>query len=452
MKPFHFLDNLKWNTFMTKNTIITGMGVFTVGYEGTAISLTLLITLSSLHVSSSEKPLFEGLLVSTGYIGMVIGGLIFGILSNKGRKKYYGIDVLLMGIGSILQFFVNNSYELLLLRTIIGIGVGADFVLSPVIIAENSNALDRGKAIAIGRVIMITLGDIAASLVFLSLLLSHVSTSLLWRITLSLGVIPALSVFYFRRRLPDTVRYIGRIKGDINELKNAVIKITGRNEVNVNVTIDRTPAFVYFRRNWKFFLTSALLWALLDLNIGIKEFGPTLIARQIGITDPAVYKIITDLAFALPGAFLGIILIDRSRKITQSISLISLIIVLTSFVALRGILPDMFLFLIISSYYFVYNIGAHPIIGTGLPAIELSPTKVRSFVQGIVVATAKSGGAIGTLLFPILFHKYGLIGALLPSIAIYLIMLALFTLVLPETSRKSLEETSREIESEEKIK
>ena len=234
---------------MTKNTIIAGMGVFTVGYEGTAISLTLLITLSSLHVSSSEKPLFEGLLVSTGYIGMVIGGLIFGILSNKGRKKYYGIDVLLMGIGSILQFFVNNPYELLLLRTIIGIGVGADFVLSPVIIAENCNALDRGKAIAIGRVIMLTLGDIAASLVFLSLLLLHVSTSLLWRITLSLGVIPALSVFYFRRGLPDTVRYIGRIKGDINELKNAVIKITGRNEVNVNVTIDRTPAFVYFRRN-----------------------------------------------------------------------------------------------------------------------------------------------------------------------------------------------------------
>ncbi|BBG23036.1 MFS transporter [Sulfuracidifex tepidarius] len=178
MKPFSYIDNLKWNKFISKNAFVTGMGVFTVGYEGTAISLTLLITLSSLHVVSSEKPILEGLLVSSGYFGMVIGGVIFGILSNKGRKKYYGIDVLLMGIGSAAQFLVNSPIELVLLRIVIGVGVGADLVLSPVIIPENSNSKDRGKAIAIGRVVMITLGDIAASLVFLGLLLAHVNPHL----------------------------------------------------------------------------------------------------------------------------------------------------------------------------------------------------------------------------------------------------------------------------------
>ncbi|BBG23037.1 hypothetical protein IC006_0321 [Sulfuracidifex tepidarius] len=51
----------------------------------------------------------------------------------------------------------------------------------------------------------------------------------MWRITLSLGVIPALSTFYFRRKLPDTVRYLGRVKGDLKELNEAVKQITSEN-------------------------------------------------------------------------------------------------------------------------------------------------------------------------------------------------------------------------------
>ena len=444
-KPFSFIDDLKWNKFISKNTLITGMGVLAVGYEFTAISLTLLIVLSSLHITGKEKPLFEGLLVSSGYLGMVTGGIIFGLLSNKGRKKYYGVDVLLMGIGSALQFLVSDTLELVLLRALIGVGVGADFVLSPVIIAENSNSADRGKAIAIGRVVMITLGDIVASLVFLGLLLSHVSPSLLWRVTLSLGAVPALGTFYLRRKLPDTVRYLGRVKGDLKALNEAARQITGKEIKIRDITVDNTPAAVYFKRNWKLFLTSALLWSLLDLNIGIKEFGPTLIAHRIGITDPAVYKIVTDLGFALPGAFLGLWLIDKGRKLSQAVSLVSLVFILSLFVALRDVLSDVGLFLLISTYYFAYNIGTHPIIGTGLPAVELAPTKVRGLVQGIVVAVAKAGGAVGTLVFPLLVHQYGLIGAFIPSITIYIVMLLLYLLVIPETGKKPLEEVSMEV-------
>lgn len=148
----------------------------------------------------------------------------------------------------------------------------------------------------------------------------------------------------------------------------------------------------------------------MDFNIGIKEFSPTLIAHRIGITDPAVYKIVTDLGFALPGAFVDV-LIDKGRKLSQTLSLVSLILVLSLFVALRNVIPDTSLFVLISTYYFVYNIGTHTIIGTGLPAIELTPSKLRGMIQGFVVAIAKTGGAIGTLIFPLLVHDYGLIGA-----------------------------------------
>ncbi len=231
---------------------------------------------------------------------------------------------------------------------------------------------------------------------------SIVSTNMLWRITLALGVIPALGVLYFRRKLPETVRYLGRIDGDTHRFDNALKTITGNNE-EINSIKDNTPASIYFKRNWKLFMTAALLWALLDLNMGIKEFGPTLIAKSIGITDPAIYAIVTDLAFALPGAFIGILIIDKSRKITQALSLLSLVTVLILFVFLKDYFSSYLyvLFLVISSYYLVYNIGVHPIIGTEMPAVELSPTKVRGYCSGICGCNSKNRRPHGNINIPI---------------------------------------------------
>ena len=94
--------------------------------------------------------LWLGLLTGSALISAIAGALLFGFLANKGRKKFYGIDVALMTVGALLQGFVTSPLELVLARTILGLGVGADYVLSPTIMAEHSNAKDRGKVIALG--------------------------------------------------------------------------------------------------------------------------------------------------------------------------------------------------------------------------------------------------------------------------------------------------------------
>ena len=73
------------------------MGVFTDGYDLSSIGLVLTTVLSYFGVatSSADYKLLTSPLTGSALAGAAIGALILGYLSNKGRKKFYGIDVTL---------------------------------------------------------------------------------------------------------------------------------------------------------------------------------------------------------------------------------------------------------------------------------------------------------------------------------------------------------------------
>ena len=98
------------------------------------------------------------------------------MLANKGRKKFYGVDVLLMTIGAVLEAFVTTPLELVLVRALLGLGVGADYVLSPTIMAEHSNAKDRGKLLVLGVAMMSVFGFITAAILTLGLEVARCSS------------------------------------------------------------------------------------------------------------------------------------------------------------------------------------------------------------------------------------------------------------------------------------
>ena len=71
------------------------MGVFTDGYDLSSIGLVLPLWLASFgvdHITGSQS----GLLTGSALVGSVVGALLFGWLAQKGRKRFYGIDVGIM--------------------------------------------------------------------------------------------------------------------------------------------------------------------------------------------------------------------------------------------------------------------------------------------------------------------------------------------------------------------
>lgn len=199
---FSVIDEQKFKAFHWRAIVTTGLGVFCDGYDLSSIGIVLPLVLASFGIAKIGG-LDAGLLTGSALVGAAVGALIFGVLGQKGRKRFYGLDVMLMGIMAIAQAFAPNLEWLIAIRFILGIGIGADYVLSPTIMAEHANRADRGKTLGIGFGVMWPLGAFTAAILNLVLAGLGFSHDLQWRIVLAAGAVPAFSVLYLRRRMPE---------------------------------------------------------------------------------------------------------------------------------------------------------------------------------------------------------------------------------------------------------
>ncbi|QCO29462.1 MFS transporter [Metallosphaera sedula] len=452
---FKPLDEKRLSFFHIKSLVTTGMGVFTDGYDLSSIGIILLLVLSEFGITS-KSPDYVSLTAAisgSALAGAAIGAIIFGLLSNQGRKKFYGIDVTLMTVGALLQAFVTDPTELIIVRFLLGLGVGADYVLSPMIMAEHANAKDRGKIIALGFGLFWGFGATLAAILYLALQAAGVPPSLVWRIVLAAGAIPSASVIYLRRKIPETARFLGRIRGDTEGVKGVIREVTGT-EVNLTSNLkDNTSFGEYFRRNWALFLSACILWFLFDIVAysGIL-FGPSLIASSLGINS-GVFQLLIEGAFTIPGGIIALSLIDRvGRKPLQVVGFVVMAVALMSFAFYKSSAGASFSPIIAFFLYGLQNLGSQAgpgsVSASGILGVELAPTKVRGLVQSLTVASGRIGATLTSFVFPSLFHEYG------ESFAVYFLatiaaIAAVITLVaIPETKRKPLEESSREVSVE----
>lgn len=442
------LDQAKFSWFHGKSIFTTGMGVFTDGYDLSSMGIVLTLALASFGVKSLTS-IESSLLVGSALVGSALGAVIFGFLANRGRKAFYGLDVMIMAIAALAQAFVTNIPELILVRFILGIGVGADYVLSPLIMGEHANASDRGKSIALGFGITWGLGATFAAVLYLILSGLHVPPALIWRIVLAAGAVPAASVIYLRRKMPETARFLARITGDGKKVEKVIAAVTGRHAVNhVNGNLkDPHSLSYYFARQWKRFMAACALWFLFDIVAysGIL-FGPSLIAKGIGLSS-GTFQLVMEFAFVVPGGLIALFLIDRwGRKPLQILGFVGMAASLLAFSLYRTeavAIPLMGLFL-----YGMENLlqqaGPGSVSASGMLGVELAPTKVRSVVQSLTVAAGRLGASLTAFVFPAIFKSMGESFAIefLASVAA---IAAILTLVaIPETKKQTLETSAHE--------
>ena len=151
---------------------------------------------------------------------------MLGKLSDlMGRKKFYGIELIMMIAGAVLSALSTNLVMLLVSRFILGFGIGGDYSSSPTIMGEFANRKDRGKLV--GMVFTMQAAGLIAGPLIAIPVLQHVNADTAWRILLGIGAMPAAIVFYSRRKLGETPRYLAEVANKPvqlpEELKNVVI-------------------------------------------------------------------------------------------------------------------------------------------------------------------------------------------------------------------------------------
>jgi MFS family permease len=446
MAESHFavIDEQRFKAFHWRAMLTTGLGVFCDGYDLSCIALVLPLALASFGVTKLTG-LESGALTASALVGATVGSLVFGFLGQYGRKRFYGYDVLILGVAALAQAFMPSLGWLIACRFALGFGVGADYVLSPVIMAEHSNRKDRGRALGLGFGTMWPIGALVAGLFKLALDALHVPGDLQWRLVLAVGAIPAFSVLYFRRKMPETARFLARLGDDQGEARRVMREVSGL-EVAAP-PVDRRSFGEVFARHASHIFAAALLWMVYDLVIySAILFGPNLIAHGLGMT-PGVFTVLNDGVFIIPASLLmSWFLIDRlGRKPLQVWGFAASAVLLIIFAVMRSIVGfSPALAFIVYGLFNVAVTGPGLVSGAGVFGVELAPTRIRSIGQAITVAGGRIGAAISAFAFPLLFGRIGEAPTIGVLAALAVAGGLLTQLLVPETSARSLEEINRE--------
>ncbi|KAK4441592.1 Inorganic phosphate transporter 1-4 [Sesamum alatum] len=219
LKVLSALDAAKTQWYHFTTIVIAGMGFFTDAYDLFCISLvTKMLGRIYYHVDGSPKPGTLPPNVSAAVNGVALcgtlaGQLFFGWLGDKmGRKKVYGVTLMLMCICSIASGLSFGRDAKAVMATLcffrfwLGFGIGGDYPLSATIMSEYANKKTRGAFIAGG--VCNAGARFKAPAYEIDPIASTVpEADYVWRIILMVGAIPALLTYYWRLKMPETARY-----------------------------------------------------------------------------------------------------------------------------------------------------------------------------------------------------------------------------------------------------
>src|SRR6478752_3682029 len=419
------------------------MGFFTDAYDLFVIGIASTLIAAQWNLSSGQLALLN----STMLFAAFLGALVFGRFADVGgRKRVYWLVAAIMIVAAVGSALSPWFWVLIGFRFLLGFGVGGDYPVSAVLMSEYANRKDRGKLV--GMVFGTqALGLIVGPLVALALLGAGVSDDLAWRILLGLGAVPAAAVIYLRRKMPESPRYQVQVQGQADRAAAQISAFTG-GQVSGNGAGEQRHelglrAFLT-NRHWLILLAgTAGTWFLLDYAY----YGNTISTPQIlGLISPnasTMTKIALQLAIfvvaAVPGYVLAIARLDKIGH--QRLQLVGFAVMAACF-AVIALVPGMttmvvpFLLVYGVSYFFT-EFG--PNMTTFVIPSEVYPVTMRATGHGISAGIGKFGAFIGVFLFPVLQTSLGLRGTLLLTAAVSVLGYAL-TLVLPETSRISLED------------
>lgn len=303
-----------------------------VGYAMDGFDLLILgFMLSAISADLNLTPAQSGSLVTWTLVGAVVGGIVFGALSDRyGRVRVLTWTIVLFAVFTGLCAIAQGYWDLLIYRTIAGIGLGGEFGIGMALAIEAWPAKHRAKAasyVALGW----QFGVLAAALLT-PVLLPHIG----WRGMFVVGIFPAFVAWYLRVRLHEpeifSQKQTALSTQKISKLESFKLLIKDKATTKVSlgvVVLTSVQNFGYYgimiwmpnflSKQLGFSLTKSGLWTAVTvcgMMAGIWIFGrladrvgrkPSFLLFQLGaVISIITYSQLTDpTAMLVAGAFLG---------------------------------------------------------------------------------------------------------------------------------------------------
>lgn len=146
-------------------------------------------------------------IASAGFAGMAIGASLGGLLADRfGRRSVFAVTLLVYGLATGASALVGGLAMLLVLRFVVGLGLGAELPVASTYVSEFAPARIRGRVIVILEAFW-AVGWTAAALIGY-FVIPQVEEG--WRWAFLVGAIPAVYALIVRWGLPESARWLER--------------------------------------------------------------------------------------------------------------------------------------------------------------------------------------------------------------------------------------------------
>ncbi len=384
-----------------------------IGYAMDGFDLLILgFMLSAISADLKLSPAQAGSLVTWTLIGAVIGGIVFGALSDRfGRVRVLTWTIVLFAIFTGMCAFAQGYWDLLIYRTIAGIGLGGEFGIGMALAAEAWPAKHRARVssyVALGW----QCGVLGAALLT-PLLLPVIG----WRGMFLVGVIPAIAAWVIRNKLhePEVFVRSNAKKKPAMEAFKLLVKDKATTRVSIGIAVlCSVQNFGYY---------------------GIMIWMPSFLSKQLGfnLTKSALWTSVTILGM-MAGIWVFGQLADRiGRKPSFLLFQAGAVVMVLVYSQLAD--PNVMLWAGALLGMFVNGMLG----GYGALMSEAYPTAARATAQNVLFNIGRGVGGFGPVVVGALAATYSFQIAIGLLAAIYLIDMLATAFLIPELKGVELE-------------
>jgi putative MFS transporter len=429
------LDRLPIGPFHWRVLRLVGAGMFFDSFDNSMMGGVL----AALVGSGWSNMALNARFISATFIGLTIGAALAGLAGDRlGRRFAYQFNLLLFGVMCLVASIAPSMDWLIAIRCLMGVGLGAEFVVGYGMMAEFVPPASRGRFTTI-------LNVVSSSGTFVVALVGLVVIPLIgWRAMFAIGGCGALWVWWLRRKLPESPRWlesVGRTEEAEDTLRAIEQEATGPLPPVIVTTVpsqQRVPITILFTRP---VIRRTLLAVAVNVTclVGVYSFSawiPSFFVRE-GLSVTKSLGFATAMATGtIAGPLIGVLIADRVGRrqgiMAAGLGCSCIGAIYPFLTAPLAIMGCGFLLVSCMSLFLALGLGGY--------TPELFPTAYRFRGSGLAQMAGR-GALIGTPYVVLsLFSAFGIAGVVAMIATLYFTLVLIVAIFGIETNQKSLED------------